>query len=172
MIFPRQPHVYPPSPTLDPRHGSRGRTTRRKRTPKKSPPWVVYICQTWCGRKVFIDNLLVRIHFIIEVMVVDRPCATGFGIIFPRQPYICPPSPTLDPRHGSRRRTTRPRRTPKKSPPWPASIVRPHPSHCSEISEDSAHVGAIGFNGSRGSCFPTPTHSTGNSSVFLHYSPA
>ena len=28
-------------------------------------------------RKFFIDNLLVRIHFIIEMALVDRPCAMG-----------------------------------------------------------------------------------------------
>ena len=26
-------------------------------------------------REFFIDNLLVRIHFIIELILVDRPCA-------------------------------------------------------------------------------------------------
>ena len=26
---------------------------------------------------IFIDNLLVRIHLIIEMILVDRPCATG-----------------------------------------------------------------------------------------------
>ena len=28
-------------------------------------------------REFFIDNLLVRIHLIIEMSLVDRPCATG-----------------------------------------------------------------------------------------------
>ena len=28
-------------------------------------------------RKFFIDNLLVRIHMIIETILVDRPCAMG-----------------------------------------------------------------------------------------------
>ena len=28
-------------------------------------------------REFFIDNLLVRIHFIIEMILVDRPCAMG-----------------------------------------------------------------------------------------------
>ena len=27
--------------------------------------------------ELFIDNLLVRVHLIIEVILVDRPCATG-----------------------------------------------------------------------------------------------
>ena len=27
--------------------------------------------------EIFIDNLLVRVHFIIEMILVDRPCATG-----------------------------------------------------------------------------------------------
>jgi hypothetical protein len=34
----------------------------------------------WCcptEREVFIDNLLVRFHFIIEMILVDRPCAIG-----------------------------------------------------------------------------------------------
>jgi hypothetical protein len=39
-------------------------------------------------REFFIDNLLVRIHFIIEIILVDRPCAMGVWISFPRQPYI------------------------------------------------------------------------------------
>ena len=29
-------------------------------------------------REFFIDNLLVRIHLIIEMILVDRPCAMGF----------------------------------------------------------------------------------------------
>ena len=28
-------------------------------------------------REIFIDNLLVRVHLIIEMILVDRPCATG-----------------------------------------------------------------------------------------------
>ena len=28
-------------------------------------------------REFFIDNLLVRIHLIIEMILVDRPCAMG-----------------------------------------------------------------------------------------------
>ena len=28
-------------------------------------------------REIFIDNLLVRVHLIIEMIFVDRPCATG-----------------------------------------------------------------------------------------------
>ena len=28
-------------------------------------------------REIFIDNLLVRVHIIIEMISVDRPCATG-----------------------------------------------------------------------------------------------
>jgi len=28
-------------------------------------------------REFFIDNLLVRIHLIIEMLLVDRPCAMG-----------------------------------------------------------------------------------------------
>ena len=28
-------------------------------------------------RELFIDNLLVRIHLIIETIVADRPCAMG-----------------------------------------------------------------------------------------------
>jgi hypothetical protein len=35
-----------------------------------------------------IDNLLVRIHFIIQMILVDRPCAMGVSIPFSRQPYI------------------------------------------------------------------------------------
>jgi hypothetical protein len=32
---------------------------------------------TFLERDTLIDNLLVRIHWIIEVTVVDRPCAMG-----------------------------------------------------------------------------------------------
>ena len=28
-------------------------------------------------REFFIDNLLVRIHFTVEMLLVDRPCAMG-----------------------------------------------------------------------------------------------
>ena len=28
-------------------------------------------------REIFIDNLLVRVHLIIEMILVDRPCASG-----------------------------------------------------------------------------------------------
>ena len=28
-------------------------------------------------REIFIDNLLVRVHLIIEMILVDRPCAMG-----------------------------------------------------------------------------------------------
>ena len=35
-----------------------------------------------------IDNLLVRIHLIIEMIVEDRPCAMGVRIAFFRYPYI------------------------------------------------------------------------------------
>ena len=28
-------------------------------------------------KEIFIDNLLVRIHLIIEMIIVDRPCAMG-----------------------------------------------------------------------------------------------
>jgi len=30
-----------------------------------------------CQREFFVDNLLVRIHLIIEIILVDRPCAMG-----------------------------------------------------------------------------------------------
>ena len=39
-------------------------------------------------REFFIDNLLVRIHLIIEMIIVDRSCAMGACICFFRQPYI------------------------------------------------------------------------------------
>ena len=29
-------------------------------------------------RKIFVDNLLVRVHWIIEMIVVERPCAMEF----------------------------------------------------------------------------------------------
>jgi len=28
-------------------------------------------------REIFVDNLLVRVHMIIEMILEDRPCATG-----------------------------------------------------------------------------------------------
>jgi len=31
-------------------------------------------------REFFIDNLLARIYFIIEMIIVDRPCAMGVSI--------------------------------------------------------------------------------------------
>ena len=36
-------------------------------------------------REFFIDNLLVRIHLIIEMILVDRPCAMGVLIPFFQQ---------------------------------------------------------------------------------------
>ena len=35
-------------------------------------------------REIFIDNLLVRAHLIIEMILVDRPCAMEVCIPFPR----------------------------------------------------------------------------------------
>ena len=29
-------------------------------------------------REFFIDNLLIRIHFIVDMIIVDWPCAMGF----------------------------------------------------------------------------------------------
>ena len=37
--------------------------------------WVIR--EYWGGREFFIGNLLVRIHFIIEMISVDQPCAMG-----------------------------------------------------------------------------------------------
>ena len=44
-------------------------------------------------RKFFIDNLLVRIHIIIEMILVDRPCAMGVWIPFLRLSNIYIPMP-------------------------------------------------------------------------------
>jgi len=35
--------------------------------------------RTWhpAEREIFIDNLLVRVHLIIEMILVDRPCSMG-----------------------------------------------------------------------------------------------
>ena len=33
--------------------------------------------QVEAEREFFIDNLLVRIHFIIKMILIDRPCAIG-----------------------------------------------------------------------------------------------
>ena len=35
-------------------------------------------------REFFIDNLLVRVHSIVEMILVDRPCAVGVLIPFSR----------------------------------------------------------------------------------------
>jgi len=38
----------------------------------------VVSCEGWSReREFFIDNLLVRIHLIVEMILVDRPCAMG-----------------------------------------------------------------------------------------------
>ena len=37
----------------------------------------VYMYMYITQREFFIDNLLVRIHLIIEMILVDRPCAIG-----------------------------------------------------------------------------------------------
>ena len=39
-------------------------------------------------REFFIDNLLVRIHLIIDMVLVDRPDAMGVWILFFSEPYI------------------------------------------------------------------------------------
>ena len=39
-------------------------------------------------REFFIDNLLVRIHLIIQMILVDQPCAMGGWIPFSMQPII------------------------------------------------------------------------------------
>jgi hypothetical protein len=51
---------------------------REARAPK--PPVsvrVVVVPATRREREFFIDNLLARIHLIIEMILVDRPCAMG-----------------------------------------------------------------------------------------------
>ena len=45
----------------------RGWKRRRERLPSES----------WPEREFFIDNLLVRIHLIIDMILVDRLCALG-----------------------------------------------------------------------------------------------
>ena len=55
---------------------------------KVAPPSLVFqsrICATpfvleKLEREIFIDNLLVRVHWIIEMIVVERPCAMGVRI--------------------------------------------------------------------------------------------
>jgi len=46
-------------------------------------------------REFFTDNLLVRMLFIIEVILVDRPCAMGVSTPLSKQPYIYLPSNIL-----------------------------------------------------------------------------
>jgi len=68
-------------------------------------------------REFFIDNLLGQIHFIIEMILVDRPCAMGFRVHFSRKPYIYLP-----------RRPQRPRRNSSSSPPrFPSRAINPSP---------------------------------------------
>ena len=43
----------------------------------KTYTWEVSSCRPHSEREFFIDNLLVRIHLIIEMILVDRPCAVG-----------------------------------------------------------------------------------------------
>jgi hypothetical protein len=47
----------------------------------------VVLRKGWVGchgteREIFIDNLLFRVHSMIKMILVDRPCATGVGIPF------------------------------------------------------------------------------------------
>jgi len=42
-------------------------------------------------REFFIDNLLVRIHFVIQMVLVDRPCAMGVRRSFSMKPNVCLP---------------------------------------------------------------------------------
>ena len=44
-------------------------------------------------RQFFFDNILVRIYFIFEMILADRPCAMGVWIPFSRQPYRYLPKP-------------------------------------------------------------------------------
>ena len=52
---------------------SRGMTWAWTASPSRSAP---------SEREFFTDNLLVRIHLILEMILVDRPCATGVWIYF------------------------------------------------------------------------------------------
>ena len=45
--------------------------------PLPFPHVVVYLTRVVVYREIFIDNLLVRVRIIIEMILVDRPCATG-----------------------------------------------------------------------------------------------
>ena len=56
------PGVRPPAGPSPSPAGSRGAS------PALAPPG---------EREFFIDNLLIRIHLIIEMILVDRPCAMG-----------------------------------------------------------------------------------------------
>ena len=48
-----------------------------RRTPRRST------CRGTAAREFFIDNLLVRIHIVIEIIEVDRPCAMGVWAFSP-----------------------------------------------------------------------------------------
>ena len=49
--------------------------SNRARHEHKSEQKIWYHCEE---REFFVVNLLVRIHLIIEMFLVDRPCAMGF----------------------------------------------------------------------------------------------
>ena len=69
-LLPQLPHAPPrnlPLPRARPRAGLRSPCSRPARRPGYPPE----------ERDFFIHNLLVRIHLIIEMILVDRPCAMG-----------------------------------------------------------------------------------------------
>jgi len=47
------------------------------RRPLESPPLGPLGFNLAQEREIFIGNLLVRVHLIIKMILVDRPCATG-----------------------------------------------------------------------------------------------
>ena len=51
--------------------------------------WTSMVLFSRPGREFFIDNLLVRIHLIIEMILVDRPCAMGlFTTLCPSPTFV------------------------------------------------------------------------------------
>ena len=58
-----------------PLHRSYGRASPNSLGPPEE--WCVFALSSNPEREFFIDNLLVRIHLIIQMILVDRPCAMG-----------------------------------------------------------------------------------------------
>jgi len=68
---------YPESRGLNYPQLSPGASIVRERTHQDGPHQVHHVRPHSCKREFFMDSLLVRIHLIIEIILVNRPCAMG-----------------------------------------------------------------------------------------------